>query len=84
MTVTPRAWREFWRGVAELSIVPRWSVKGGFALGTVGAVVGLLLGLAAYPPTAWFAVLEVGIPALVVGAVLGAIAGAATLAVRER
>jgi hypothetical protein len=78
-----RAWREFWRGVAELPLVLRWSVRSGLAFGTVGAVVGLLVGLAAYPPTAWFAVLELGIPAFVVGALIGAAAGIAKLAVRR-
>ncbi len=79
MTRTARAWREFWRGIAEFPLVVRWSVRSGLVLGTVGAVVGLLVGLAAYPPTAWFAVLEVGIPAFVVGTLLGAVAGTATL-----
>jgi hypothetical protein len=83
MTGTARAWREFWRGTAELPLVLRWSVKSGLAFGTVGAVVGLLVGLAAYPPTAWFAVLEVGIPAFIGGALLGAAAGTATLVVRR-
>ncbi len=79
MTRTARAWREFWRGIAELPLVVRWSVRSGLVLGTIGAVVGLLVGLGAYPPTAWFAVLEVGIPAFVVGTLLGAVAGTATL-----
>jgi hypothetical protein len=83
MTGTARAWREFWRGIAELPLVLRWSVKGGLVIGTVGAVVGLLVGLSAYPPTAWFAVLEVGIPAFIVGTLLGAAAGTATLVVRR-
>ncbi|GAA1924105.1 hypothetical protein [Nocardioides marmoribigeumensis] len=43
--------------------------------GTVGGGVGLVLGLRAYVPTAWFAVLEVGLPAAVLGAVLGLVAG---------
>ena len=37
--------------------------------------MGLVLGLIAYPATAWFAVFEVGIPAGVVGAVVGALVG---------
>ncbi len=36
---------------------------------------GLVLGLFAYPATAWFAILEVGVPAGMCGAVLGALAG---------
>ena len=53
----------------------RWAVVGAVVLGTVGAAVGLLLGLLAYPPTAWAAIFEVGLPAAVLGAVLGAVAG---------
>jgi hypothetical protein len=44
-------------------------------LGSLGALVGLIRGFQVYPPTAWFAVFEVGLPALFVGAVLGAIFG---------
>lgn len=83
MAGTARAWRDFWRSIADLPLVLRWSVRSGLVGGAVGAVAGLLLGLAAYPPTAWFAVLEVGIPAVVVGSLLGAAAGTAVLAVRR-
>ena len=48
---------------------------GSLVLGTVGGVVGLALGLDAYPPTAWFAVVEVGVPAALVGGLLGLLAG---------
>ncbi|MGO4258230.1 hypothetical protein [Marmoricola sp. RAF53] len=48
---------------------------GGLLLGAVGAVTGLVLGLHAYPPTAWFAVFEVGVPAAFVGCALGSLAG---------
>jgi hypothetical protein len=41
----------------------------------MGAVVGLVLGLRAHPATAWFAVIELGLPGAVVGALLGATAG---------
>jgi hypothetical protein len=39
--------------------------------GAVGAVIGLMVGLRAYPPTAWFAALEIGVPAGTVGGLLG-------------
>lgn len=43
--------------------------------GVAGAATGLVLGLIAYPPTAWFAVIEVGVPGAVTGAVVGLMAG---------
>jgi hypothetical protein len=52
----------------------------GAAIGTAvgaggGGVLGLILGLNAYPPTAWFAVFEIGIPGAIVGSLLGVTAG---------
>lgn len=49
-----------------------------------GALVGLVRGLEVYPPTAAFAVFEVGVPAALVGAVLGSASGTVALAVRKR
>jgi|GEM_PF-6242193 len=39
--------------------------------GALGLVTGLVIGLFAYVPTAWAAAVEIGIPATVVGALLG-------------
>lgn len=64
---TSRAWYQF---------AVRGGVVGAIAVGIAGGVVGLILGLRAYPPTAFFAVFEVGIPALAAGGLLGAIVGA--------
>ena len=36
---------------------------GASVAGLAGAMIGLLVGLAAYPPTAAFAVIELGVPA---------------------
>jgi hypothetical protein len=41
----------------------------------VGGIVGLIVGLFTYPPTAPVAMLEVGLPATLAGGVLGTIAG---------
>jgi hypothetical protein len=54
---------------------------GAAVAGILGGLVGLVLGLRGYPATAWFAVLEVGVPAAMAGAILGAVAGLVTLVV---
>lgn len=41
----------------------------------VGATVGLVLGAIANPPTAWIAILEIGVPAAVAGAGIGLVVG---------
>lgn len=55
---------------------------GAITVGIAGGLVGLIVGLHAYAPTAWFAVFEAGIPATVAGALLGAIVGALIWVVR--
>jgi len=61
--------------LAAMPLVPRFTVVGAITAGVLGGILGLVLGLRAHPPTAWFAVLEVGVPAAIVGALLGALAG---------
>lgn len=61
--------------LAAMPIVPRFAIVGSTALGMVGALVGAVAGLVTYPPTAWFAVLEVGVPAGIAGAAVGACIG---------
>ncbi|MCA1984515.1 hypothetical protein [Nocardioides nematodiphilus] len=68
-----------------MSILVRSVLIGTALFGAAGAVIGLVLGLRAYVPTAWAAVIEVGLPAALLGALLGLIAGGiATLARRGR
>jgi hypothetical protein len=64
-------------------LVPRFAIVGLMVAGVLGGLVGLVLGLRAYPPTAWFAVLEVGVPAAMAGAVLGALVGLLTVAAQR-
>lgn len=66
-----------WAGsqLSAMPIVVRFAVVGCVVAFLLGGLVGLVIGLFAYPPTAWFAVFEVGIPAGVMGALLGALVG---------
>lgn len=84
MTDVRRAWSGVWRAFADLPTVLRWSVGTATVLGIAGGLTGLALGLAAYPPTAWFAVLEVGVPAAFLGLFLGAGAGLVALGLERR
>jgi hypothetical protein len=49
----------------------RLAAIGAGSLGLVGGIVGLIAGLNTYPPTAWFAAFEVGIPAAIAGGLAG-------------
>lgn len=72
-----------WSQVATLPVVPRYAVVGAAAWAVLGGLAGLVLGLRAYPATAWFAVLEVGLPAGTAGAAAGALAGLVVLTARR-
>ena len=70
---------------AGLPPVARWTLLGAGALGGTGAVVGVIVGLFAYAPTALFAGAEIGIPATLAGALLGVTAaGLAAVGRRPR
>jgi hypothetical protein len=59
----------------------RWTTVGAALAGLVGGVAGLVIGLLVYPPTAWFAVFELGIPASIVGGLVGLVRGAIATAI---
>jgi hypothetical protein len=59
----------------------RWAVIGATLAGLIGGVVGLILGLRVHPPTAWFAIFEVGVPASILGGLVGLASGAIAHAV---
>ena len=66
------------RGPEWLRTLPRpaaWALVGAGSAALIGAIAGLIIGLFVYAPTAWFAAIELGLPAAVVGAVVGALAG---------
>jgi ABC-type lipoprotein release transport system permease subunit len=50
--------------VMRLPVLARFIVAGTLCAGVLGCVAGLALGLLVYPPTAWFAIFELGIPAV--------------------
>jgi hypothetical protein len=67
----------------ELPLLPRAVVAGTVCAGVSGSAAGLVLGILAYPPTAWFATFELGIPAAITGAILGLVSGLIMLTVRR-
>jgi hypothetical protein len=51
--------------------------------GVIGAIAGLVVGLLAYPPTALFAVFELGVPATIAGGLVGFVAALIVMAGRR-
>jgi hypothetical protein len=70
-------------GLRAVPLPIRWSIVGSGSAGVTGAIVGLAAGLYVYPPTAWFAVFELGVPAAITGAVIGLIVGLIAMAGRR-
>jgi len=56
-----------------MPLIVRWVTVGATSASVVGGLVGLVVGLFAYPPTAWFAVFELGVPAGLVGGIVALI-----------
>ncbi len=71
------------RWLAEIPAPLRHVVAGAVVVGAPGALAGLVIGLITHPPTAWFAVFELGLPAAIAGGVLGLIVSTAVAAVRR-
>lgn len=66
-------------GIVRLRGLPplwRYAIEGSVFIGLIGAVVGLVIGLIVHPPSAPFAVVELGLPAAVLGGVAGLVLGA--------
>jgi O-antigen/teichoic acid export membrane protein len=56
-------------------MLARWASIAALACGVAGGIAGLVIGLFAYAPTALFAAVEIGLPAVFAGAVVGLVAG---------
>ena len=64
-------------------MLARWTIVGAIAFGVSGGIAGLFVGLFVYAPTAPFAAFELGIPAVLVGAAVGLVAGMITRMARR-
>lgn len=78
----PSALRSMVHELARWQLPLRMVVYGALATGLAGCVAGLVIGLFVYAPTAWFATFEVGIPAAIIGSILGLVAGTLIVAVQ--
>jgi hypothetical protein len=70
--------KSFAAGIRGLPMLARWVILGALFAGVTGGIAGLVVGLFAYPPTAPFAVVELGFPAALAGGVVGLVAGMTT------
>jgi hypothetical protein len=61
--------------IRGLPMLARWATIGAISAGVTGGIIGLVVGLFAYAPTAPFAAAELGLPAVFAGAVIGFAAG---------
>ena len=57
-------------------------VVGSVLAGSLGALAGLVIGLFAHWPTAWFALIELGLPSGILGGFLGVLSGSGVTAGR--
>lgn len=71
------------RPLMALPLLPRSVVMGAMFAGIAGAIAGLVVGILAHAATAPFAVVELGLPATVVGALVGLVTALVVLALRR-
>ena len=67
----------------SLPMLARWVVIGAISTGVAGGIAGLVVGLFVYAPTAPFAAIEVGFPAMLTGGIVGLVAGLIMITVRR-
>ena len=61
----------------------RWAILGAASVGILGAIAGLIVGFFVYAPTAVFAMIELGLPATIVGGIVGLLFGSMLAAGRR-
>jgi hypothetical protein len=72
--------------IASVRALPqpgRWAAIGAISVGIIGAISGLIIGLFVHPPTALFALVEIGLPAAVIGGFIGFVLGSFVAVVRR-
>jgi hypothetical protein len=69
--------------IRGMPVLARWSILTAVAAGVTGVIVGLVVGLFTYAPTAPFAAAEIGLPAVVAGGIVGLLAGLIMTAARR-
>lgn len=67
----------------SLPMPARWVVIGASIAGVAGAIVGLVVGLFVHAPTAPFAAVEVGFPAMLTGGIVGLVARLIMITIRR-
>ena len=67
----------------SLPMLARWIGIGAISTGVAGGIAGLVVGLFVYAPTAPFAAVELGFPAMLTGGIAGLVAWLIMMRVRR-
>jgi hypothetical protein len=70
-------------GIAVRPLIQRFATIGVVSGAVIGGIGGLIRGLEVHPATAWFAVVELGVPVAIAGWVLGLSCGLLVAATRR-
>jgi hypothetical protein len=75
--------KAFAAALRGLPMPARWAFIAATVAGLTGGIAGLVIGLFTYVPTAPFAAVEVGLPAVFAGGIAGLLAGTIMTAARR-
>jgi hypothetical protein len=67
--------KRFAAWIRGLPVPARWASVAAIAAGVTGGIAGLVVGLFTYAPTALFAAVELGLPAVIAGGIIGLACG---------